>query len=373
MDGLQRAAVEPVDALPPFVSHVHQSHLSQHPQVLGHQGLGYPSRHEIVHGPFPAGEDVQDLPPPGLRDRVERVCCRRRPGHARMIYTHIGICQAGDHATRPGLRSAADGRWFRDPGREPFTRRMAAHTPAMDRGAATAIDERDAFVGSSIEPGEQVVLQIRNHPLVTDRRIIDAKPLHRPPGRDGWVLDAVLFSEPAARRQGAHRRSPVDRARAPSAHDDRPGARTPIPLVHVGERGRTGDSHEDDLRIRQGDEPRVRRDHHGARSPEGSSGFRVRDRPAGTRAERLREGQSPLREHRRAWIGDWIRFRTWHVADVVYRGRLAWPIRVVSWLLVGVPAWFVSPWLVVPAIICTELAWIVFMQVMWLRSQARRR
>ena len=96
-------------------------------------------------------------------------------------------------------------------------------------------------------------------------------------------------------------------------------------------------------------------------------------RPAGTRAERLREGQGPLREHRRGWIGAWIRFRLWPVTDVVYRGHLAWPIRVVSWLLVGVPAWFVSPWLVVPAIICSELAWIVVMQVMWLRLRSRRR
>jgi hypothetical protein len=63
----------------------------------------------------------------------------------------------------------------------------------------------------------------------------------------------------------------------------------------------------------------------------------------------------------------------WRTADVVYRGRLAWPIRVVSWLLVGVPAWLVSPWLVVPAMIGSELAWIVVMQVMWLRRRARRR
>ena len=219
-----------------------------------------------------------------------------------------------------------------------------------------------------------MVLQIRNHPLVTDRRIIDAKPLHRPPGRDGWVLDAVLFSEAAGWRLGAlHDGRPLIELEHPPhttigrvpAHRflwftwgnaEGPVTRTkttygfgrvtnPVFVAITTELDRR--------KVRQG------------------SAFVIR--PAGTRAERLREGQSPLREHRRAWIGDWIRFRTWHVADVVYRGRLAWPIRVVSWLLVGVPAWFVSPWLVVPAIICTELAWIVFMQVMWLRSQARRR
>ena len=38
-----------------------------------------------------------------------------------------------------------------------------------------------------------------------------------------------------------------------------------------------------------------------------------------------------------------------------------------------VPAWFVSPWLIVPAIIGSELAWIVIRQVMWLRLRSRRR
>lgn len=64
----------------------------------------------------------------------------------------------------------------------------------------------------------------------------------------------------------------------------------------------------------------------------------------------------------------WIRFRLWRLADVLYRGKLAWPVRVLSWLILGIPAWFVSPWLVVPAVIMAELAWIAALQWMWHRG-----
>ena len=40
MDGLQRGAVQPVQALPSFVAHLNGSHFSEHPQVLGHLWLG---------------------------------------------------------------------------------------------------------------------------------------------------------------------------------------------------------------------------------------------------------------------------------------------------------------------------------------------
>jgi hypothetical protein len=236
------------------------------------------------------------------------------------------------------------------------------------------IDERDAFVGSSIEPGERVILQLRNHPLVTDRRIIDAKRLRLPPHRDEWMLDAVKFSEVTGWRQGAlHDGRPlIELEHSPLTTIDRVPARRFLWFTWGNAEGpvtRTKTAYGfgrvsnpvfvaittelDRREVRQGPPVVIR--------------------PAGTRAERLRAGQGPLREYRRGWIGGWIRIRLWSVADVVYRGRLAWPIRIVSWLLVGIPAWFVLPWLVVPAIICAELAWIVVMQVMWLRLQARRR
>ena len=82
MDGLERVAVQPVQALPSFAPHVNRSHFSEHPQVLGHLWLGQSEQaHQIVHGALAAGEGVQDLSPPGLGHRVERIRRRRCSCH----------------------------------------------------------------------------------------------------------------------------------------------------------------------------------------------------------------------------------------------------------------------------------------------------
>ena len=76
--------------------------------MLGHLWLGQPEQlHEVVDGPFPAGEDVQDLPPPGFGHRVERVCGRRCSGHAWESYSDMGMCQAGVPRMRVETRVAA--------------------------------------------------------------------------------------------------------------------------------------------------------------------------------------------------------------------------------------------------------------------------
>jgi hypothetical protein len=56
----------------------------------------------------------------------------------------------------------------------------------------------------------------------------------------------------------------------------------------------------------------------------------------------------------------------------LYRGRLSWQVRIPSWLLLAVPAWFIHPWLVVPAILLAELAWIAAMQWSWRRDRDLR-
>jgi hypothetical protein len=43
-----------------------------------------------------------------------------------------------------------------------------------------------------------------------------------------------------------------------------------------------------------------------------------------------------------------------------------------SWLLVGVPAWLIERWLVVPAILLSELVWLAVMQLTWRRDRVRR-
>lgn len=92
-------------------------------------------------------------------------------------------------------------------------------------------------------------------------------------------------------------------------------------------------------------------------------------RPAGTRAERMKGSEGVLYT---SGGSAWIRFRLWRLADVLYRGNLAWPVRVLSWLILGISAWFVSPWLVLPAIVAAELAWIAALQWIWHRGRARR-
>src|SRR5918999_2323853 len=95
VDGLERVAVQPVQPLPSFVTHVNRSHFSEHSQVLGHLWLSQPEQpHQVVHGALAAGEDVKDLPPPGLGHRVERICCRRCSCHGGIVYLYGNMSTA---------------------------------------------------------------------------------------------------------------------------------------------------------------------------------------------------------------------------------------------------------------------------------------
>jgi hypothetical protein len=82
MDGLEGVAVEPVEPLSSFISHIDRSHFTEHPQVLGHLRLSQPEQaHQVVHRALPVGEGIEDLSAPGLGHRVERIRCRRRSCH----------------------------------------------------------------------------------------------------------------------------------------------------------------------------------------------------------------------------------------------------------------------------------------------------
>ena len=89
-------------------------------------------------------------------------------------------------------------------------------------------------------------------------------------------------------------------------------------------------------------------------------------RPAGTRAQRMKESRGPLVAYGRAGLFDHLRPRA---TRFVFLGGLAWPLRLMSWIVVAALAWLASPWLVVPAIVASELAWLVVMR--W--SSPRRR
>src|ERR671924_310684 len=94
VDGLQRAAVQAIQPLPSVFAHVDRAHLPEHSQVLRYLGLSEAEqRNQVVHGPLAAGEGVDDLTPPRLGHRVERVRRGSCSGHAAIIYSHTGICQ----------------------------------------------------------------------------------------------------------------------------------------------------------------------------------------------------------------------------------------------------------------------------------------
>src|ERR671916_574147 len=94
VDGLERPRVQPVQPLPPLLAHVDRPNLPEHPKVLGHQRLAHPEQaHQVAHGPFAGGEEVQDLAPAGLGHRVERVRRSRRSCHRRMIHDYMVMCQ----------------------------------------------------------------------------------------------------------------------------------------------------------------------------------------------------------------------------------------------------------------------------------------
>jgi hypothetical protein len=72
----------------------------------------------------------------------------------------------------------------------------------------------------------------------------------------------------------------------------------------------------------------------------------------------------------RLWIA---RFRLRRLTLRLYRSRVAWRVRLPSWLIVAVPAWFIEPWLVLPAIVLAEVYWIVLLNAAWRREQEHRR
>src|SRR5262245_59191534 len=87
--GLERRAVQPVQPLATLVPHGDEADLPEDPEVLRHLRLTEPEqRHEVVHRPLAVREQVEDLPSPWLRHRVEGVgggCC---PGHGGNIYRY---------------------------------------------------------------------------------------------------------------------------------------------------------------------------------------------------------------------------------------------------------------------------------------------
>jgi hypothetical protein len=233
--------------------------------------------------------------------------------------------------------------------------------------------ERDAFLDSQLEPGEPVLARSRDHPFVTDRRILDATR-HRLSSRRGeWMADPILFEEISAWGLGElHDHRPIlDLEHAPRATVEvGPAKRFLWFRWGIAERSVMRTSHT--LGFGSSRDPvlvAILAELTRRRIIQRPS-FVIR--PAGTRAERMRTSSGVL--YRTGWLRlvPW-RIASWRIGDVVYRGRLAWPLRLLGWVLVGIPVWFIGPWLVVPALLTTEIVWILIMQWSWIRERARQR
>lgn len=229
--------------------------------------------------------------------------------------------------------------------------------------------DRNVSLEAALEPGEVVVAQSGDHPLVTDRRILMTRQLSYPPRRGEWVCSALAFAEITRWTSGRrHDLRPLIRLEHPPCVriDHVPDHRflwfewgnAEGPVTHTTTTFGFGrDTDPVLVAIREGLER--------ANVPRGEP-FVIR--PAGTRQERLRGSRASLR---RAWPGLRARVGLRKVIDRLYRGRLSWRIRIPSWLVLAVPAWFIEPWLVVPAIVLTEVAWIIGLQWSWRRSRDR--
>jgi hypothetical protein len=241
---------------------------------------------------------------------------------------------------------------------------------ARERGERLK-NERVRFLETQLEPGERIVAQSRRHPLITDRRILWARRLSAPPRQGEWVCDALAFDEITGYAFGRrHDQRPlirlehrsIERTEHIPAHRflwfQWGNADGPVPhdATLLGF-GKGSDPVFVALRETLERAPVVQLEP-----------FVIR--PQGTRQDRT-AATSMLFEHPTRWRSARSRLR--EVTEYLYRGHVYWRVRIPSWLILAVPAWFIEPWLVIPAIVVAEVGWIVALQWSWHRDQRRAR
>lgn len=222
------------------------------------------------------------------------------------------------------------------------------------------LSDREAYLESSLEPGERVIARSGSDPLVTDRRILTVRQLWDPSGGRNLVLDPVAFDQIVGWSRGER-------------HDGRPLLRlTHHPLTRITSvparrflwwtwGNALGPVVETTTTLAFGRRTNPIFRAIGAELdrrnvPEGPS-FVIR--PAGTRAQRVKGSRGSLGGYRR--YGRIGRLR--HRATLFFfPGGLAWPLRLFSWIVAAALAWRASPWLVLPAIVASELVWLVVMR-----------
>jgi hypothetical protein len=95
-----RFGIGAVQLLSTMASHTNQSHITEHPQVLGDGRLLQAERcHNLCHRSLGSGKVDQNLSPPGLCNCVESIGGRARSCHDETIHSHIGMCQVNLNLT----------------------------------------------------------------------------------------------------------------------------------------------------------------------------------------------------------------------------------------------------------------------------------
>jgi hypothetical protein len=250
-------------------------------------------------------------------------------------------------------------RWRRE-GRDRLARRTA---------------QRDTYLRALMETGE-TELAIGRQGLVTDRRILLTWDLHAPPHEGERAYDAISFREVTMWAIGSrHDERPVLLLRHP------PHPRLEwTPAHHVlwmrwGNTTATVTHTETTLEFGRKRHPmmhlivsRLER----TQAVEGDPFIVLRPGVrAAVRGPRVTQGVLLISESRTKRLAQGVRGRLARLDDRLHNGQIAWPIRVGSWLIVAVPAWFIRPWLAVVAIAAVEVSWVVGLQ--WSARRDRRR
>ena len=219
--------------------------------------------------------------------------------------------------------------------------------------------DRNSFLMSRLLSDERVLALSGRHPLVTNRRILDARQIPVRPRGGEWVLEPLDFDRVTGWALGhIHdhrpvlrlRHEPVARVRHVPARrflwyawgnaygpieftstDLQFGrARNPVLIAIIAELERLGVPREAPFEVYR----------------------------AGTREERVsRTTFAPTRQT--PWKK--LRRRLEVSLEALYAGsQLSWEVRLGSWLVLATLAWFVDPWLVGPAILLAEGLWIAF-------------
>ncbi|TMK85053.1 MAG: hypothetical protein E6G40_11040 [Actinobacteria bacterium] len=233
-------------------------------------------------------------------------------------------------------------------------------------------EQRDAYLRTQIDPGESILAAGRQG-FVTDRRILFGWKLDFGSHAGEWTHDSLTFGEVVRWSRGRR-------------HDDRPMLRIEHP-THW--RLEWVPAHRF-LWFRWGNETgevahrKTTFSFSSRRDPvfwELSERLQLTGAPQrepfveslpGTREERMARGRrsgvyrvqaGPLGALQR------LRCRISGLDEELHHGRIHWWIRVGSWALLAVPLAFVSPWLVLPAILAVEILWVVGLQWSWRRTR----